>query len=255
MKFCDLDRRIRSYLECKMGFPMATFPRTGVELRESPKRTDEPGNRLLIVRIEDGVLATATPRVLTEISQVVLSMSISEIFSPLGLAELGRLTDPGGIEPLAFGFEYALTDRRDLRPAKAPYTPVALTKKDIPLEQFQLRMSARRPPSEANQEDFVWAFACYHDEADAAEPELAPYGPRCASVAVIMWEAPDLAVLGVETEEAFRGRGYALAAVSAATRFILEQGAVAWYGAYATNIPSLRTARRLGYEFIWQAIG
>jgi len=254
MRFCDLDRRIRSYLEDKVGFPLATFPRTGVEVRESPKRTDERGNRLLIVRIADGVLATGIPRIVAAIAPVLRSMTISELFSPLGQAELGRAMEPGGIGPFALGFDYALADQQDFRPVKTRHTPVALTRKDIPPEQLQLRMSERRPHVEAKQEDFVWAFACYHDDADATATELAPFGPRCASIAVIIWKAPDLAGFGVGTEEAFRGRGYALAAVSAATRFVLEQGAVAQYGAYATNVPSLRIARRLGYGLAWQTI-
>ena len=42
---------------------------------------------------------------------------------------------------------------------------------------------------------------------------------------------------------------------SAATEWILQQGAVAWYGAYADNIPSLRIARRLGFRFVCQMFG
>lgn len=203
MGFRDFDQRVRSYLEQKVGLPLATFPSAGVEMRESPKRTDEPRNRLLIIRIADGVLATATPRVLAAISPVLRSMTTAELFSPLGVAELGRvITEPGETNPLVHGFEYGLTEQQGFRPVKSRHTPVALTRKDIPREQFELRMSERRPPAEADQEDFVWAFACYHDEVDAAETELALFGPRCASIAVVIWDAPDVAGFGVGTEEA-----------------------------------------------------
>ena len=254
MTIWDLDPRVQSYLEGRMGLPLAAFPRASMGVRESPKRTDEHGNRLFIVRIADGALATGIPRIVAAIAPVLRSMTISELFSPLGQAELGRAMEPGGIAPLALGFDYTLAGQRDFRPVKTRHTPVALTRKDIPPEQLQLRMSERRPHVEAKQEDFVWAFACYHDDADATATELAPFGPRCASIAVIIWKAPDLAEFGVGTEEGFRGRGYGLAAVSAATKFVLEQGAVAWYGAYATNVPSLRIARRLGYGLAWQTI-
>jgi hypothetical protein len=192
--FRDFDQRVRSYLEQKVGLPLATFPSTGVQTRESPKRTDEPRNRLLIIRIADGVLATATPRVLAAISPVLRSMTTAELFSPLGVAELGRvITEPGDTNPLVHGFEYGLTEQQDFRPVRSRHTPVPLTRKDVPREQFELRMSERRPPAEADQEDFVWAFACYHDEVDAAETELALFGPRCASIAVVIWDAPDVA--------------------------------------------------------------
>ena len=116
-------------------------------------------------------------------------------------------------------------------------------------------MCERQPPAEAEQEDFVWAFACYHDDAEAASTELAPFGPRCASIAILIWKSAEVCGFGVGTEEAYRGQRYALAAVGAATREVLARGAAAVYGAFATNIPSLRIPRRLGYRFGWETIG
>jgi RimJ/RimL family protein N-acetyltransferase len=161
---------------------------------------------------------------------------------------------PEDAESLAHGLDYVLTDPSRFRPAETPHAAVSLRKKDIPSQQRELRMSQRRSPAEAEQEDFVWAFACYHDDRGAVATELVPFGPQCASIATVEWETRDVASFGVWTEEGYRGRGYALAAVSAATRFVLEQGAVPIYGAYATNIPSLRIPRRLGYSFEWQMI-
>jgi RimJ/RimL family protein N-acetyltransferase len=178
-------------------------------------------------------------------------MSIEELFSPLGLAELSRAMQPEDAESLAHGFDYLLTSRKDFRPAETAHEVVPLTKSDIPPDQFELRMSERR---ESQSDDFVWAFACHHDDPDAVATELAPFGPRCASIAIVIWRAPELAGYGLGTDPPFRGRRYALAVVSAATEFILRQGAVAWYQAYTTNIPSLRIPRRLGFTFAWQTI-
>ena len=85
--------------------------------------------------------------------------------------------------------------------------------------------------------------------------ELAPFGPRCASIAILIWKSAEVCGYGVWTEEAHRGRGYALAAVAAATQEVLARGAAAIYGAFAANIPSLRIPRRLGYRFGWETIG
>ena len=250
----DLDDRVRSYLEDESGFPLATLPQVGVEVRESPKRSDEGENRLSIIRIGEGALATGIPRVAAAISPVIRSLTVEELFSPLGLAELRRAMAPEDAESLAHGLDYILADERGFRPAETPHNVVALTKKDIPAEQFELRMSERRPPAEAQQEDFVWAFACRHDDEDADATELALFGPRCASIGIVIWKTEGLAGYGLWTEDAYRGRGYALAVVSAAPRFVLERDAVAIYGAYTTNIPSLRTARRLGFRQVWQTI-
>ncbi len=179
---------------------------------------------------------------------------MDEVFSPLGLAELRRAMAPEDAESLAHGLDYVLGDMRKFRPAETPHKPVALTKKDIPPEQFELRMSERRPPAGAKEEDFVWAFACRHDDEGAEATELALFGPRCASIAIVIWQSADVASFGVWTEETYRGRRYALAAMSAATEFVLEQGAVAMYGAYTSNVPSLRIPRRLGFMYAWQTI-
>jgi len=178
-----------------------------------------------------------------------------EIFSPLGAAEIKRMLG-NKAEILdrfyIYGFDYILTNSRDFHPAETQHTPVALTKKDIPPEQFDLRMSERRQPV---SEDFIWAFACYHSDPDVTATELAAFGLRCASIAIIIWKPGPVATYGVWTEEACRGQGYGLAAVSAATKWILEQGAAALYGAYANNIPSLRIARRLGFALVHQEMG
>jgi RimJ/RimL family protein N-acetyltransferase len=251
-----LEGRIQRYIESKAGLPLRAFPQEGVCIRESPARRDEPANRLLIQRVtgREGVLVTAIPRVISWVTPALRSMTPPELFSPLGRAEIGRALGKDDAESLApaFVFDYALTKVSDFRPARTPHLAKALTKKDIPPEQFDLRMSERREPLAA---DFIWAFACYHSDPDMPAQHLAAFGPRCASIAIVIWKPGPVATFGVGTEVACRGRGYGLAAVSAATRWILDQGAVALYGAYADNIPSLRIARRLGFSLVHQEMG
>jgi RimJ/RimL family protein N-acetyltransferase len=246
-----VDDRVRLYLEEALGFSLDAFPSAGAEVRESSARADGRDARLRIVRIGDAALATGIPRVAAAIRPAVECMSIEELFSPLGLAELSRAMQPEDAESLAHGFDYVLTSRTGFRPAETPHEVVPLTKRDIPPEQFELRMSERR---ESECDDFVWAFARHHDDPEAVATENALFGPRCASIAIVIWHTPQLAGYGLGTDEPFRGRRYALAVVSAATEFILRQGAVAWYQAYTTNIPSLRIPRRLGFRFAWQTI-
>ena len=248
----SMDSRICLFLDKELGFPLVSFPTDGIELRESPKRSDDPRNRLRIVRIGNAAVVTAIPRILEAVTPAICSMSIWELFSPLGEAELARALGPDDGESLCHAFEYILSDPQRFRPAVTPHEPVALTKKDIPPEQFEDRMSERRQPV---ADDFVWAFACYHDDSDAKATELAPFGPRCASIAIVIWnEGPDIATYGLGTEAAYQGRRYALATVSAATQYILDQGTVAHYEAFTSNIPSLRIPRRLGFSLVWQEI-
>ncbi len=251
-----MDDRLRGWLEARTGLPLGAFPRDGVALRVSPARSDQPRNRLEVRQVVGkGVLATGIPRVVDALSRCLPAMSAWEVFSPLGLAEIRRGLDPADARSLdrIHGLDLALTGGEGFRPAHTHHRPVALHKQDIPAEQFALRMGERRP---SERDDFTWAFACYHDDPAAPATELAPFGPRSAAIAIVIWEgSEEVAGFGVGTEQGFRGQGYGLAAVSAATQWVLDQGAVAWYGAYADNIPSLRLARRLGYRVFSRSLG
>jgi len=251
----EVDCRVRERLEKDAGLPIQTFPDRGVRVCVSDARTDEPKNRLLAQRVagKDGVLVTGIPRVVEAVSAPTQSLTAWELFSPVGLAEVRRALPSADAEHFdeAYLLDYVLAEHERFRPAKAQHKAIALGREDIPSEQSDLRMGERRT-SETN--DFTWAFACYHDDPNAPATELAPFGPCCASIAIIIWRScEEIATYGVGTEEAFRGQGYGLASVSAATKWILAQGAVAWYGAYADNVPSLRIARRLGFSLACQS--
>ncbi|HEY91359.1 MAG TPA: GNAT family N-acetyltransferase [Dehalococcoidia bacterium] len=249
------DCRACRQIEKDAGFSLQTFPDEGVCVRVSDMRTDEPKNRLFVQQVtgKNGVLVTGIPRIVSAASDCAQSMTDRELFSPLGLAEMKRVLPPADAAYLdsTYALDFVLTRHERFHAAWLDYRAVALGRKDIPTEQHDLRMAERRP---SETDDFTWAFACYHDEPDVPAKRLAQFGFRCASIAVMMWNgSEDIAVLGVETEEALRGQGYGLAAVSAATQWILEQGAVAWYGAYTDNIASLRIARRLGFSPVCQS--
>jgi len=252
-----MDDRVRRYLEGKAGVSLSDPPIDGITVRESPKRTEERGNRVVAQRAAGwkGVLVTVPPGTADAITHAVRQMTSSEIFSPLGRAELCRGLGISNEPPpkyYLYGFDYVLTRIEDLCPAQTTLKATPLRKEDIPREQFEMRMSERRQPP---AEDFVWAFACYHDDPAFKASELAPFGAQCASIAIAIWKDGPVATYGVGTEASCRGQGFALAAVSATTKWILEQGEVAVYGAYANNIPSLRIARRLGFAFLHQQMG
>lgn len=57
-----------------------------------------------------------------------------------------------------------------------------------------------------------------------------------------------------EHDEQYRLGALAASVVAFAARWILQKGAVAYYGVEVDNIPSVRIARRLGYNPTWQTI-
>ncbi len=245
-----LDNTIRRLLQEELGFSLETFPEKGVHVCTSLKRSDQRWNRVKAVRIGDAAVVTCLPSLLDTITLAIQSMTIWELFSPLGEAELRRALGSEVGKELFHGLEYVLSDRSSFRPARTPHTAGALGKDDIPSSQRELRMSERRRPV---SDDFLWAFACYLDGENVSASDLAEFGRQCVSIAIVIWnEGHGIATYGLGTHEDYRGQQYALATMTAATEYILRQGGVAHYEAAVTNIPSLRIPRRLGFSFAWE---
>ena len=245
-----MDKRIRELIEEELGFGLEVFPEEGVDVRPCSKRSDKRWNRVKAVRIGDAAVVTCLPSLLDTITPALRSLSIWELFSPLGEAELRRALEPEVGKDLFHGLQYVLCDGSSFRPARTPHTPRPLGKDEIPSSQRELRMSERRQPV---PDDFLWAFACYRDGENVSASDLAEFGRQCVSIAIVIWnEGHGIATYGLGTHEDYRGQGYALANMTAATDYVLQEGGVAHYEAAVTNIPSLRIPRRLGFSFAWQ---
>ncbi len=205
------------FIELALGFAPDSFPQRGVELRETPVRLDQPGDRMMIRRIGNVAIATGIPRVLNAIAPVVGSLSLWELFSPFGEAELQRALGPADGGRLHHTFHFTLINQREFRPYQGDVPTVRLLPADFAV----------------TRED-VDAFAvCEDDEA--------------AALTSIRSSVPDYVYIGVETEEGHRRKGLGLAVVSATTDWILQQGAVAHYNTTPHNTASVRLARRLGF--------
>jgi len=252
-----MDARVRRYLQTGASAPLEALAGRPFVVCESNERSDEPGNRVVVQRIAgaDGLLVTVGPGSVEPVTRAMRALTPAEVFSPLGATELCRALGVG-YEPgqyHQFGFDYVLTGLDDFRPSTADYPVRALRKDDIPESQVARRLAERRPEE---TDDFVWAFACYRDDPGfRTGDQLAAFGAQCAAVAVVFWDKSGVALFGVTTDGASRGRGHGLAVVSAAAGWVLEQGEAAVYGAYGDNVPSLRIARRLGFAFLQQQMG
>ena len=252
----DMDQRIIKRIERTSGLPFADFPKQGVAITVSPARNDKPKNRLLVERVmeNEGVLITGIPRIVDAISERVRSMSPWEIFTPFGIEEVKRFLPPDDAASLdeTWGLEYILRSHGDFHPVRDSHPVSVLRERDIPPEDYELRISERRS---TEADDFIWAYACYHDLPGIPQVRLPEYGPRCACVSAVIWEDDAIAGFGVGTEEALQGKGYATAVISAATEWVLTQEALPVYGASSNNTASIRIARRLGYTYFRSSFG
>lgn len=244
-----LDKRLSTYLEARTGLPVELFPSKGIRVEESPKRSDEVGNRIAVHRYAafGGLLVSVRDGLADKVRNAVIRLSVAEVFSPLGLSVLCQA---GGCRESFegesfYGFGYSLSELSDFILLTDLPPVVELPRSDVQPEEYLLGLSERVP----EPDDFVCGFAVHLTKKDFRSEELGSFGSRCASVAVATLAPGPVARVAVKTEKSCSGQGYGTSTVSAATRRIVESGDIALYDASADNISSLRIARKLG--FVW----
>lgn len=82
---------------------------------------------------------------------------------------------------------------------------------------------------------------------DGGEPSASVYsdGERVSYASVN--DLPGVSEIFVETDEKYRGRGYASACVAALARFLFSQGKKAAYVCDTENVPSMKVAGKAGF--------
>jgi predicted GNAT family acetyltransferase len=73
-------------------------------------------------------------------------------------------------------------------------------------------------------------------------------GGKTATKAWLMWRSPQYAEIAVETEQEYRGRGFAKAAVIAISNLINKQGIEPVYVVSSDNKPSIMVAEAIGFK-------
>ena len=106
-----IDKRVQRFLEKESGYPTESFPTDGIELRQSSARKDSFNNRLRIFRLGNGAVATGTLQTCRVIESLIASITIWELFSPVGRFLLERALDP---YPVWSTFDYFLRDQHAL---------------------------------------------------------------------------------------------------------------------------------------------
>jgi len=98
-------------------------PSTDIAVLESAKRTDEPGNSLLVQQIAGSstVLVTVKPGFVEAVEHALRDFTSFEICSPLGRGELCRALElveesPPGLD--LYGFRYIATSIDNFCPAQ-----------------------------------------------------------------------------------------------------------------------------------------
>jgi len=228
-----IDKRVQRFLEKESGYPTESFPTDGIELRQSSARKDSFNNRLRIFRLGNGAVATGTLQTCRVIESLIASITIWELFSPVGRFLLERALDP---YPVWSTFDYFLRDQHAL---VLPDMPDSCRK--LPSLPDTIPADSDLPYPPLGQESFG-AFGIYRSE-------------KLVASSAISCRHPGIVQLSVTTDEGFRGKGFGASVVAAATTWVLDRAAIAHYSVYSSNIPSLLLVRKLGFCHHFQTIG
>ncbi|MBM4437417.1 MAG: hypothetical protein FJ029_09320 [Actinobacteria bacterium] len=180
---------------------------------------------LLAVKFAENATISARPAWVEPLRRATAHLTVEELFSTYGGYELSRVTMTDGVAVWGPTWVF-LGDAVTFRPVDDP-RPVHLT----PGQMW------------ANADPKVF-WHCFPNDA------LGGFGVfeagRLVSLAGIRREGEHLLEIGVDSLRSVGTRGYGRAVVSAAGRWILEQGDLIYYTTAPFNVPSARLAKSLG---------
>ena len=240
-----MDNRLCTFLASQSGSPVDSWPQHGIDVRVSSQRTDMVRNRLLALSLRNsgGALVTGIERVVEAIRPIIEELSIAELFSPVGTDALRYAMSPGDAQSVIKepDFVCAISSRESFRPTHATPNPVPLTGAEVTDAAHHLGITI--PETDASTcSGLPQAFACRSSQ-------------EWVSIATIRWQDSRVAEISdVETKESHRRKGFGIAAVSAATDYILLQDRVAIYGTWQSNVPAWRMIHKLGFRLSHQII-
>lgn len=222
--------RVRPWIERQLGF---SLPRAdgspGLVVAKGPEGAG--AHPLFAVRA-DGVVAISTrPEWVEPVRKVVGGMHPDLLFSVLGSYELSRVTLPGGFAAWGPVPNY-VADSKNWRPVHDD-RPVRMTREQLGAVDWELFWHCSRT-------SIGW-FGIFDNGRLTAMATVADHGDD-------IWE------IGVDVVPDAKAGGLGRAVVSAAGDWILENGKTVHATAGLWNVPSSRTLRSVGFEYVFSAM-
>ncbi len=222
--------RARPWIEEQLGFPLPLRAPRGLPIvRAVPGR--EAAAPLWAIRVGPIVAVSVRPEIEAETRRVVLGLHPDQLFSVLGTYELSRVTLPHGAAVWGPVPNY-IADESTWRPA-GDSRPVRLSTKRLAAVDWDTFWHCDKKP--------LGAFGIYEAGNLEALATVADHGES-------MWE------IGVDVTPDLKSRGLGRAVVSAAGDWILESGQTVHATAAFWNVPSSRTLRSVGMQYVFSTM-
>ena len=227
MKYARLVSSVRLWVESKLGI---SLPETGVVpipvvAVDHSKSDTHP---LWAVRIADSVSVVARQSWVERLRPVVRNLPSDLMFSVFGAYELSRVTLPEGVGVWGPSW-YLFAD-------------------EISDEAIENDRSVMVDPSELRNVDWDIFWHCGRDGALAGFAVFE--GDSVVALATVRDEGEPVWEIGMDVMPNARGRGLGRVVVGSAMRWILENGRMALATVGPFNVPSARTLRSVGLQYV-----
>ena len=224
---------LRSEVEEMLGVGLDALDADPIPVVTSAKREGE-ARPLWALRIGDRGVVSARERWVEPLQALVDDLVPEELFSIFGAYEMARITLPDGIGIWGPSWYYA-GDERTFDPPDDD-RPVKLTQDQL-LATVDFDIFWHCPQHQA-----LMGFAILEGDRVTA---LATVYPAFEKV----WE------IGMEVAPHAKGRGLGRAVLGAAGRWILENGRLVMASTAPWNVPSARTLRSVGLQYVMTDMG
>ena len=225
MKAANFINTLRPWLDEKLGVPLdlASAPPAPVYSRTTG------ATPLCAARVGEQGIVTTRQQWVEPLKPIVANLTLDELFSVFGAYELSRVLLPDGFGVWGPSWFY-VGDGQCFRPVEDNTRPVQLT-----------------PDELANAVDWQIFWHC-HDA-------LASFGifddaRQLLALATVRADDDQIWEIGMDVAPEAKGSGLGRAVVSAAGQWILKQNRLILATTAPWNVPSARTLRSVGLQFI-----
>ncbi len=219
---------VRPWIERRLGVPLSAAGAGPVPVESAgPQRAD--ALPLWAVRMGDSAIVSARPAWVEQLRAIVSDLHPDLLFSYFGAYEMARVTLPDGVGVWGPSW-YLFADEASWRPAG----------EDLPV---QLSLS------DLAGLDHSVLWHCHPDRSVASFGIIEE--ERLVALATVQDAGDPVMNIGMEVVPDAKGRGLGRAVVSAAGRWILENGKLVLATTAAFNVPSGRTLRSLGLRYLF----
>jgi len=191
--------------------------------------SDDPG--LFALKRNASCIISVPPARFAAVAALCDGQAPEATFDPDVLQQIFASQHSTVVGPAWLGY----ADRTDLHGVDDRGT-LLLTRRDAaPLRVLQAACSAADWEHSGIDPAHDLLFGCFH-------------GPLLVAAGTCLRSSDRVLDIGVVTHPAYRGQGYGLAVVSAMTAYGLACKHIMRYRTLQANLPSVRTARTLGYQ-------